>query len=66
MSFLQSAVPTRCQTSQQLISSDVKAGTANFKFTYSAEIVPVCKDDLIVLPLKLAKQVCPFARGEAE
>jgi nonsense-mediated mRNA decay protein 3 len=25
--------------------------------TYSVEIVPICKDDLIVLPLKVAKQL---------
>lgn len=80
-SFLQSVVPTRQQFSQQIISADVRAGTATFKCrrvvvffrytavthvlhslsstvdTYSVEIVPVCKDDLVVLPLKLAKQL---------
>ena len=56
LQFLQTVVPVRHSASQQLISSDIKSGTANFKFTYSAEIIPLCKDDLIVLPLKLARQ----------
>lgn len=53
--FLQSVVPIRSKCSEQLISSDIHAGTANFKYTYSVEIVPLCKDDLVCLPTKVAK-----------
>ncbi|KAJ3105972.1 ribosome-binding protein, partial [Phlyctochytrium bullatum] len=41
--FLQSVVPIRMKTSEQLISSDIHSGTSNYKFTYSVEIVPICK-----------------------
>jgi len=29
--------------------------TANFKYTYSVEIVPICKDNLVCMPLKQAR-----------
>jgi nonsense-mediated mRNA decay protein 3 len=53
--FLQSVVPLRMKQSQELISSDIHAGTADFKFTYSVELVPICKDDLVCLPSKTAR-----------
>jgi nonsense-mediated mRNA decay protein 3 len=53
--FLQSVVPMRMKQSQELISSDIHAGTADFKFTYSVELVPICKDDFVCLPLKTAR-----------
>ncbi|KAG5329708.1 hypothetical protein C0989_009343 [Termitomyces sp. Mn162] len=31
------------------------SNTTNFKFTYSIEIIPICKDDLILIPPKQAK-----------
>ncbi|KAJ3079272.1 hypothetical protein HK102_003911 [Quaeritorhiza haematococci] len=55
--FLQSVVPVRVKASEQLISADIHSGTANYKYTYSVEIVPICKDDLVCLPLKLAKSL---------
>ncbi|KAJ9121479.1 hypothetical protein QFC22_002095 [Naganishia vaughanmartiniae] len=54
--FLNGVVPIRIKASEQLISSDTHNNTANYKFTYSIEIVPICKDDLVVIPPKLAKQ----------
>ncbi|GMK56739.1 hypothetical protein CspeluHIS016_0305790 [Cutaneotrichosporon spelunceum] len=54
--FLASVVPVRVKGSEQLISSDTHSNTSNYKFTYSVEIVPVCKDDLVCLPKSLAKQ----------
>ncbi|KAJ3235055.1 hypothetical protein HDU81_000873 [Chytriomyces hyalinus] len=55
--FLQSVVPAKLKTSEQLISQDIHSGTANYKFSYSLEIVPICKDDLFVLPAKVAKSL---------
>jgi nonsense-mediated mRNA decay protein 3 len=46
----------RSKGSEQLISQDTHSGTANYKFTYSVEIVPVCKDDLVAIPKSLARQ----------
>ncbi|KAI7871213.1 NMD3 family-domain-containing protein [Spinellus fusiger] len=54
--FLSSVTPTRYKTSEQLISTDIHASTSNYKFTYSVEIAPVCKDDIVCIPKKLAAQ----------
>ncbi|KAI8865357.1 NMD3-domain-containing protein, partial [Ramicandelaber brevisporus] len=59
--FLQAAVPVRYQASSQLISSDIQAGTAKYKYTYSVELVPVCKDDLVCLPQKVARSLGSIA-----
>ncbi|KAH9924016.1 NMD3 family-domain-containing protein [Fomitopsis serialis] len=55
--FLSGVVPIRSKASEQLLSSDTHTNTANFKYTYSVEIVPVCKDDLVALPSKLARSL---------
>ncbi|KAJ2717255.1 ribosome-binding protein [Coemansia spiralis] len=55
--FLGSMVPTRSKSSEQLISSDEHLSTANFKFTYAVEIIPICKDDLVALPRKTANSL---------
>ncbi|KAL0959807.1 hypothetical protein HGRIS_011488 [Hohenbuehelia grisea] len=55
--FLNSVVPVRSKSSEQLLSSDTHSNTANFKYTYSVEIVPVCKDDLVCIPPKQARQM---------
>lgn len=54
--FLNSVVPVKVKNSQELISMDVHTSKKSYKFSYSAEIVPVCKDDLVALPIKMAKQ----------
>lgn len=53
--FLSAVVPIRYKGSEELISEDFKSNTANYKFTYSIEIVPICKDDLVCLPKTVAK-----------
>ena len=50
-------IRSRSKTSERLLSTDTHSNTANFKFTYSVEIVPICKDDLVCLPPKLARQL---------
>ncbi|KHN98095.1 nonsense-mediated mRNA decay protein 3 [Metarhizium album ARSEF 1941] len=56
ISFLNSVVPVTVKASQELISHDVHTSKKSYKFTYSAEIVPICRDDLVAMPIKLAKQ----------
>ncbi|KAF4126710.1 nonsense-mediated mRNA decay protein 3 [Geosmithia morbida] len=56
LDFLNSVVPIKVKQSQELISLDTHTSKRSYKFTYSAEIVPVCKDDLVALPIKVAKQ----------
>lgn len=53
--FLSSVAPARSKTSEELISKDVKNGTAHYKFTYSVELIPVCRDDLVCLPRPVAR-----------
>jgi len=36
---------------------DIHTSTKSYKFTYSAELIPICKDDLVALPVKLAKSI---------
>ena len=55
--FLNSVAPVRNKKSQELISTDVHTSTKSYKFSFSVELVPICKDDLVALPIKLAKQV---------
>ncbi|OAA47673.1 nonsense-mediated mRNA decay protein 3 [Metarhizium rileyi] len=54
--FLNSVVPITVKSSQELISHDVHTSKKSYKFSYSVEIVPICRDDLVAMPIKLAKQ----------
>ena len=66
--FLQAMVPCRYQTAQQLISHDTHNNTYNYKHTFAVEIVPICKDDIVCLPLQTARslgnigQICVVTR----
>lgn len=55
--FLASVVPVRVNKSEQIISMDVHTSTSNYKFTYSVEIAPICEDDLVCLPLRVAQSL---------
>ncbi|CAI8017279.1 60S ribosomal export protein NMD3 [Geodia barretti] len=41
--FLQTVVPCRYKTSQELVSHDIHSNTFQYKHTFSVELVPVCK-----------------------
>lgn len=36
---------------------DIHTSTKSYKFSFSVELLPICKDDLVALPIKLAKQI---------
>ncbi|KAG0164902.1 hypothetical protein DFQ28_003534 [Apophysomyces sp. BC1034] len=55
--FLSAVCPTKYKTSEQLISTDLHTSVSNYKFTYSVEIAPICKDDLVCIPKKLANSM---------
>ncbi len=55
--FLSSVAPVRTKKSQELISQDVHSSTKSYKFTFSVELIPICKDDLVALPIKLAQSI---------
>ena len=48
--FIHAQTPCQVKESKQLISSDFKSNTYNYKYTYIADINPICKDDLLILP----------------
>ncbi|VFQ74352.1 unnamed protein product [Cuscuta campestris] len=52
--FVGKVVPTRSRSDKQLVSQDGKSNTYNYKYTFSVEISPVCREDLIFLPQKLS------------
>lgn len=52
--FIMSVVPCKYQTAQELVSHDIHNNTYNYKHTFSVQIVPVCKDNVVCLPKKLA------------
>ncbi|DAZ97609.1 TPA: hypothetical protein N0F65_002228 [Lagenidium giganteum] len=55
VSFLSSHVPLRSKVSNKLVSENVKNNTANLQTSYSVEISPICKDDLLLLPTRTAQ-----------
>src|SRR6266536_700896 len=55
--FLTSVAPVRVKKSQELISVDVHTSTKSYKITFSLELIPICKDDLVAPPIKLAKSL---------
>ena len=55
--FLTSVTPVRVKKSQELISVNIHTSNKSYKFTFSAELLPICKDDLVALPPKIAKQI---------
>lgn len=55
--FLSTVVPLRMKQSERLISHDIRNNTYNYKNTFSVELVPVCKNDIVCLPLKVARSL---------
>ena len=60
--FLSTHVPTKTKYSRKLVSADHSANTANFKHNHIVEIVPICKDDLLILPKELAITLSNISR----
>jgi nonsense-mediated mRNA decay protein 3 len=56
VSSLQGVAPCKFRHDKQLVSHDTHTAEYNYKYTFSLEIVPICKDDLICLPPKVAQQ----------
>lgn len=47
--FLHTILPIKVKQSKQLISHDQNSNTFNYKYTFSVDIAPITKDDLIFL-----------------
>lgn len=57
VNFLQSNVPHQFKESKELVSHDVQTSIYNYKYTYLLEMPKICKDDLVVLPRSLCKEL---------
>lgn len=49
VAYLQRIAPMRVRTSKKLVSTDVKSNTSNTKHTMTCDLVPLCKDDLVLI-----------------
>ena len=47
-SFIARIAPVRIKTSSKLVSADNHSNTANMKYTVSCDVVPICRDDLLI------------------
>ena len=50
-------MPVRVKESKQLISHSEQSMVYNYKYTTSLEIAPICKDDLVLLPKSLSREL---------
>ncbi|KAJ6840710.1 uncharacterized protein M6B38_118275 [Iris pallida] len=48
--FVSSVVPARDRSDKRLVSHDSKNSTYNYQYTFSLQICPVCREDLLCLP----------------
>ncbi|KAM3340711.1 hypothetical protein P3S68_028345 [Capsicum galapagoense] len=55
--FIGKIVPSRSRNDIQLVSHDPKSNNYNYKYTFSVEISPVCREDLICLPPKVSNSL---------
>lgn len=53
---MQNVVPAKFRHDKQLVSHDAHSASYNYRYTFSVEIAPICKDDLICLPPKLSQK----------
>lgn len=62
IAFLENVCPVKIKTSKKLISTDDKSNLTNFKYTNYVEICPLCKDDLVFLSARTARQLGSISR----
>ncbi|KAF9588485.1 hypothetical protein IFM89_011685 [Coptis chinensis] len=53
LEFMGKVVPIKSRNDKQLVSHDTKSNDYNYKHTFSVEICPVCREDLVCLPPKV-------------
>ncbi|OII70798.1 uncharacterized protein cubi_00943 [Cryptosporidium ubiquitum] len=51
--FITHYFASKVKSSRQLISQDLSCNTHNNKFTFSVELCPICKDDVVFIPKNL-------------
>jgi nonsense-mediated mRNA decay protein 3 len=59
---LNEKLPLKRKDSKQLISHDQSSNVFTYKYTFSIEIPKICRNDLVILPKKLAKELGGVSR----
>lgn len=62
LDFLSAVAPIKSKKSEELVSTDIHSASSSYKFSYSVEIAPICRDDLVVLPKKMANSLGNISR----
>lgn len=60
-SFLQRVAGVRVKTTKKLVSADVKNNTQHWKHTFTCDLMPLCKDDLVLIHKTAAGRGCKLA-----
>jgi len=55
--FIQSNFVCKHKNSKQLVTHDPRNNSHHFKHTTIVELAPICRDDLVLLPPKLGKEI---------
>ncbi|VDM78735.1 unnamed protein product [Strongylus vulgaris] len=55
--FLLTVLPCKYHYAQELVSHDTKNNTYDYKHTFCVEIVPICRDNIVCMPKKVAQQL---------
>ena len=50
VSLLHALAPCKSKSSSSVVATNAKQGTSNVKHTWSVEVAPICKGDLVLLP----------------
>lgn len=53
--FLLAGFPCRYRQSQELVTHDTKSNIYDYKHTFCVEIVPICRDNIVCVPVKVAQ-----------
>uniref|UniRef100_A0A803KZ99 60S ribosomal export protein NMD3 n=1 Tax=Chenopodium quinoa TaxID=63459 RepID=A0A803KZ99_CHEQI len=52
--FIGKFAPVKSRSDKELVSQDSKSNTYRYKYTFSVDISPICREDLICLPPRVA------------
>ncbi|VDM37846.1 unnamed protein product [Toxocara canis] len=55
--FILSVLPCKYHYAQELVTHDPKNNTYDYKHTFCVDVVPICKDNVICLPKRIAQSL---------
>jgi nonsense-mediated mRNA decay protein 3 len=63
-SFVARIAPVRVKTSSKLVSTDNHSNTANVRYNVSCDVVPICRDDLLVTSRAISGHISSKLSGK--